>query len=354
MASAAISHVDPEIAERFAALIEQDETPTPTEPTQIAQPNEAPSEEESRPPVEEPTDEEPIAADADASDEAPLEEPSQDPEAEADEVSTVAQLAALFEGEDVTEDSLLDLQVDGREGETVSLREALEVYRHGPTEDQHFTARVEAKHTELRQEHDQRLEELNQVTAGLIAQTQAEFSHVDWDDLRANDAPEFIRQQDRQSQVHGQVKTALDAMDAEMTRQKSDDAAKHAVWQTEQVSVLHRLHPEWKNTAASTAAMTEVRNYLVESGFSSEMQAALEDALSINTVWEAAQYRKIQAAKPGLRKRLRSLPKTLRATARAAEPAPHEAQQKDRAARVSAHRKMGTVASAAKVFEEFV
>ena len=238
------------------------------------------------------------------------------------------------------------------DGETVALRDALEFYRNGPSEDQQVTTRVESARVELRQEHDKAIGELQKVTAGLIAQAQSESKNVNWAELKQSDPEEYIRQVERRDETNRNIQGALDAMDAESTKRDTADAAKHDSWVGEQVGVLHRLHPEWKDATHGASAMKDVQHYLTEVGFPREQIEALEDALSINTVWEAAQYRKIQAAKPGIRKRLRNLPRTLRATARAAETAPQVAHEKEHAAKVAAHREQGSVQSAADLFKE--
>ena len=101
-----------------------------------------------------------------------------------------------------------------------------------------------------------------------------------------------------------------------MKRREESAESNHSVWRQEQVQTLYRLRPDWQEADRGRVAMSEVTDYLTKTGYPQEQIDALEDARSILTVWKAAQWEKLQAKKPGVKKRLRLLPRTLRAGAR--------------------------------------
>ena len=168
---------------------------------------------------------------------------------------------------------------------------------------------------DLQADYDARIVEQQKLTASLIAQVQAE-PNIDWDMLRETDPGRYLKERETRDARRADIQRSLDMMDAEMKRRDEQAAAQHAEWQKEQVETLYKLRPDWKEPEAGRAAMTEVTEYLQKNGFSEEQINALEDARSILTVWRAAQWERLQAQKPEVKKRLRLLPRTLRPGAR--------------------------------------
>ncbi len=313
MAGAEISSVDPDLQDRFSSFL-QDEGVIERVPTPVAEvpAEEAESAEEPAAPVQEPE-----AEDAPA-----VEEPSEEPSAEAqaegdgdlDPVETISDLARAFE---VEEDEFLNhLQVPSRDGEgTVSLSEVMEAYASQPANNEEARLHYEGLGQQLQGEHDQRLGDLQKLTAAMIAQVEAE-PDLDWEMLRETDPGQYLKERESREARRGDVQRSLDAMDTEMKRRDADAATQHQTWQQEQVQSLYRLRPDWKDAEMGRTAMSEVTDYLTSTGYPQEQIDALEDARSILTVWRAAQWEKLQAKKPEVKKRLRLLPRTLRSGAR--------------------------------------
>jgi hypothetical protein len=312
LSEGAITSVDPELQDRFSTFLQQEdavESPPPTEaeaPVAAGAEGEAqesapePEPEVGEVPAEDPTEPEPQAASSEDED--------------LDPVETISDLAKAFE---VEEGEFLDhLQVPSRDGEgTVSLSEVIEAYTSQPANNEEARLHYEGLGQELQGEHDARLGELQKVTAALIAQVEAE-PDVNWEMLRETDPGQYLKERESRDARRADVQRSLDAMDAEMKRRDTEAETQHQAWCQEQVQTLYRLRPDWQEADRGRVAMGEVTDYLVKTGYPKEQIDALEDARSILTVWRAAQWEKLQAKKPGVKKRLRLLPRTLRTGAR--------------------------------------
>jgi len=271
-------------------------------------------------PLEEDSEEEqiPLAAEAESAEESSegeAAEVAQDSESEdADAIETLSDLASAFE---VDETEFLDhVQVPNREGNgTVSLSEVINAYMAQPEQDNQAREKYNTLSRDLQADYDARIAEQQKLTASLIAQVQAE-PNIDWDMLRETDPGRYLKERETRDARRADIQRSLDMMDAEMKRRDEEAAAQHVEWQKEQVETLYTLRPDWKEPETGRAAMTEVTEYLQKNGFSDEQINALEDARSILTVWRAAQWERLQAQKPEVKKRLRLLPRTLRPGAR--------------------------------------
>lgn len=306
MSESQISTPAPEIANQFDAYLRAEgligEAPGPP----------VPSEEDSE------EEQIPLAAEAESAEE-PSEgeaaEVAQDSESEdADAIETLSDLASAFE---VDEAEFLDhVQVPNREGDgTVSLSEVINAYMAQPEQDNQEREKYNVLSRDLQADYDARIAEQQKLTASLIAQVQAE-PNIDWDMLRETDPGRYLKERETRDARRADIQRSLDMMDAEMKRRDEQAAAQHVEWQKEQVETLYKLRPDWKEPETGRAAMTEVTEYLQKNGFSEEQINALEDARSILTVWRAAQWERLQAQKPEVKKRLRLLPRTLRPGAR--------------------------------------
>jgi hypothetical protein len=312
LAEGAILSVDPELQDRFTNFLQQDdaiESPPAAEAeapeaegAEAEAPESAPAEDE--PAVEEPTEQ----------DGAELVAPESSEDEDIDPVETLSDLAKAFEVEE--EEFLNHLQVPSRDGEgTVSLSEVIDSYTSQPANNEEARLHYEGLGQQLQGEHDQRLGDLQKSTAASIAQVESE-PDVDWEMLRETDPGQYLKERESRDARRSDVQRSLDAMDTEMKRREAESETQRQTWRQEQVKTLYRLRPDWQEADKGRVAMSEVTDYLAKTGYPQEEIDALEDARSILTVWRAAQWEKLQAKKPEMKKRLRLLPRTLRSGAR--------------------------------------
>ena len=310
MSEGQISTAAPEIADRFAQYLEQEgaiEAQTEVQDQADPEDGDVPAPED-----------EPLAASSTESEEG-VDGSAEEAEAtaEGDDVETIDTLTDLAKAFEVEEQDFLEhLQVPSRDGEgTVSLSDVITAYQTQPANEEESRQRVDAITSELRREHDDRLMEQQKLTAALIAQVESE-PEVDWDMLRVSDPGQYLKEKEARDARRADIQRSLDSMDEEMRRRQEQSEQQHAEWQQEQVQTLYRLRPDWKDPEVGRAAMSEVTQYLQKAGYPEDQIASLEDARSILTVWRAAQWERLQAQKPEVKKRLRLLPRTLRSGAR--------------------------------------
>jgi len=287
--------------------------------------------------------------------EVPVEpEPEPEPEvaaAESEEESSIDTWTELSETFDVEPDDLLGhIQIEGRDGALVPLSEAVEFYRGTAGLDAQTKAAVAEIEGELRGSVDQQLNEMTQITQRLI-------THIEQDRqvdpaLQEADPKEWIRQTEYARARNLAVEQSLEAMKAEADKRSKADEEAHEKWSSQQVQITYNRHPEWRESAVGQAAMQEIHAYAKGVGFTDDQISDVRDANSIEVLWAASQWNKLQSNKPAARKVLRGLPrKNLRASARN-EAAPREAQDKQRVAVQDRFAKSGRIEDALSLFEE--
>lgn len=348
MGAAAIPTVDPDIASRIEALLDASDAEAaaeaPAAPPAAARPTVAKA-----PVVAEEDDEEPAAVEAEA--EAAEEAPAEEPAAEERGIETWDDLASSFE---VEPQQLLDhIRIRGRGDEEVSLGHILHEYRRGP--DRNVEAEMRAKQAEeARQaEHDRTIAELHEHTRDLIERVKQDRK-VNWEELRRTDLAEYVRLKEEAEGRERAAMRAVELSERERKRLEGEEAERREAWRKQQVELTFKLRPEWKDAKVADAAMAEVDAYMREVGFPEPVIESIEDALSIQTVWEAAQYRKLRKAQPEVNKRLRGLPKkALRPSARD-ETAPQVAERKERSRRLGTFRNSGRIEDGLSFFKELL
>jgi hypothetical protein len=269
-------------------------------------------------------------------------------------IDTFGELAEVFEAEE--RDLLEHLTIDGREGEgSVSLASVVDHYRTSAASEEAVIAEQESFRADLRTEIDGRMQELQQATARIVQRIEQNAEPPGgWDKLRQENPSEYIRLNEQRQADHAAARAAIDAMEAEAERVKGEESKQYEAFTERETEKLYRLRPDWRDKATGRAAFEDIQGYLNKHGFSEDQQNALVDAASIITVWKAAQHDKAQAAKPGLKKRLRKLPtKHVRASARD-ETAPAREAAQARQARLDHAKKTGNLDDLAPFFAEHV
>lgn len=302
----------------------------------------------------EPQEEEETRQAADDEEEVVVEEPGEETEtvaAEGDTIETWTDLADVLE---IEPDELLEhIQIQGRGEGNISLSHIVEQWRNAPEANAESVARADAERTTQREEHKQVVDDLKRVTLGMIQRHDSQARPQEfWDKLRREDPAEYIRQTEQRTAEKHDIDTAFSQLQAEEERSSKEDDAAQQAYADEQADLVFKLRPDWQEPLQGKAAHEDISGYLQRNGFSQDQQEGLVDARSIVTVWKAAQYDKGQKAKPGLKKRLRKLPKKhIRASARN-ETTRNTARDKKRDSALDNFRKTGRIEDGAAFFEE--
>ena len=355
MAEGFLTHVAPDVEQGFKDYLDRVE---PETAEQAAQSPPAPEPEPEPEPVPEPEPEVEATADEEISEELSPESAAEPQAADADDadddvIRTVADLAESFEVEEA--ELLSQIQVADAAGKMVALSDVVNAYRVGPDLDSKVEAEIESTRAEMRREHDAGLESLTQLTARLVQRVeQHREPEGGWERLRQENPGEYIRQREAEEADRRDAREAIGYLEAAQQQREAEDEKAAQVYAEEQGKVLFSLRPEWRGSEEGKLAFADIQGYLNEVGFPVEQQQALVDARSIQTVWEASQYRKLQSAKPGAKKRLRGLPKRhVRSTARD-ESRQNETQNKKRAAQLDKFRSSGKIEDGLEFFAEHI
>jgi hypothetical protein len=307
--------------------------------------------------VETPEEEEArLAAAAGEEEEPVVEEPGEETEtaatvADDDTIETWSDLAEVLE---IEPNELLEhIQIQGRGEGNISLSHIVEQWRNAPEANAESVARADAERTTQREEHKQVVDDLKRVTLGMIQRHDSQARPQEfWDKLRREDPAEYIRQTEQRTAEKHDIDTAFAQLQSEEERSSKEEDAAQQAYADEQADLVFKLRPDWQEPLQGKAAHEDISGYLQRNGFSQDQQEGLVDARSIVTVWKAAQYDKGQKAKPGLKKRLRKLPKKhIRASARN-ETTRNTARDKKRDSALDNFRKTGRIEDGAAFFEE--
>lgn len=163
---------------------------------------------------------------------------------------------------------------------------------------------------------DAQVQQVSQVVKAKLDTLQAELDRlipseksIDWDNLHKTDPAEYVKWKEyfrdlkdqRQAVAHEQAQFAY--QEQQRQAQQSAEALKR------ESEALAKALPVFADPKKGDAARSELRSYLLKAGYTSEQIAGLADHRSVTIAWKAAQYDKLQAAKPAVEKRVVNLPR---------------------------------------------
>ena len=348
-----IASVAPDLASRFDTYVAEEEVA----PIEEAAPE---AEAEASAPAEEvvETNEESQETGGEDAGESEGDEPvvadSESGEPESEPIDTFAELAEHYEVE--PDDLLNHIQIEGKDGEMVSLATAVNGYRGMETFDARKSAEIQTLTAEIRTTHDASMKDFENLTAQMIQKIQRnQEPEGGWDHLRSSNPGEYIRLNEERQAERADAEAAIALMDQQRQKVVGENEAAMDRFRADQHVQLLKMKPEWEGEAGNVAK-TEIVEYLKATGRQSEVIDNLRDlpAQDILTVWEAAQYRKMTTDPKLVRKRLRGLPlKHMKASARD-EDAPQRAQQKANQATRDNFRESGKIEDGLELFERFI
>ena len=112
---------------------------------------------------------------------------------------------------------------------------------------------------------------------------------------------------------------------------------------------LAEVLPDYADPQKGEAIRRELREFGMKAGFSEQELANVYDSRAVITLWKAAQYDKLQSAKPNITKKVNEAPKVIKA---GVSP---QRDNNDELRKLKARAKQsGRVADAARAFEKFL
>ena len=225
-------------------------------------------------------------------------------EAEADESEA--------EAEEAQEEQKFTIKVDGKEIE-VTLDELKNGYQRQADYTKKTMEVSEAKKaadTELRQATQERQEYANKL--GYYAQSlQAalqEQSQTNWAELLESDPVEYLKQQRTFSERQSALQQAQYEQQQVFELQQQEQQASYTNYLNEQQQQLLAKLPAWKDSAKATAEKAEIKNFLLEQGFSDQDISQVADHRHVLLVRQAMNFAKLLKNAPDATKKVEKAP----------------------------------------------
>lgn len=257
---------------------------------------------------DEATDTEPVSVAEEAEDAAPETEPESDKG-----IHTLSDLAREF---DMPENDFLNhLEVDGPNG-TVTLGAALSTFRNAPESAHRWSELQEAQQRMVA--IDSQMQAQNSDTArSLAAHTQVAidiiedgFKDIQWDELEQEDPARYLILKQRKEELGQKVLGAIDSLRAMESQRNANTVALTQGDRHREMTYLHSKMPDWRDPDTASQAMTEVQNFLYESGFGQEEIDQLSDHRYLLVAYQASKFHQLQKQAPKKIEKLKRLPST--------------------------------------------
>lgn len=278
--------------------------------------------------------------------EAPEEQMSQEEEAEPEEAP---------QEEEAPEPQRFRVKAAGEERE-VTFDELVDGYQKGldyTKKSQTLAEQRKAVESErlaveqAKQARDAYAQRLNLIEQFLTQQNQGENLEA----LKESDpigyAVKFAEKTEREQQL-ARVKAERERLLQQQYREQQAQLAQRVESERQRVT---EIIPDYAHPEKGNVIKKQMRDYAVSLGFSENELSQAYDSRMIQALWEASQYRKLQAQKPDVTKKVQEAPRMLKPGVAATQKAAGDEQTKKAHAQL---RKSGKVSDAAALFERLL
>lgn len=194
----------------------------------------------------------------------------------------------------------------------------------------------------LRDQYAERLQVIEQML-----NQQPETENLDY--LKENDpigyAVKVAEMSQREKQL-AQVQAERQRVMAEQQREQNERLTQ--IVQAEAQKLAEAI-PEYADPQKGEVVRRELREFGLKAGFTEQELASVYDSRHVLTLWKAAQFDKLQAAKPGITKKVNEAPKVIKSGVSQ----PRDSNDEVRKLKARA-KQTGRVADAARAFEKFI
>lgn len=236
-----------------------------------------------------------------------------EPESEETPVEMFADLAKALGREET--DLLAGLKIPGIDGKPVPLADVVTAYRTS-AQTGALKSQLEAKYAEFdgkiqefEAKRDTEFAQIQGLTKRLIEKVDAD-QKIDWARLKEEDLQGYLLAKSEAKDREDAVRASIQAQIQERSRLEGVQSEQREKWKLDEGRKIASAHPEWVGTEAGKQAMAEVTGLMDAVGLKpQEVGDFLPDHRVFQVVWEAAQWRKLQAKGPLTLKALKSVPK---------------------------------------------
>jgi hypothetical protein len=225
-----------------------------------------------------------------------VEAASEEEEPSTEDISTLAGLAEYFGVEH--DDVLQALEVEGPDGSTIPISEALNAWRETSAGMDAYRTELDKQFSEQRQKVDETLafhsQKLLRVAGELVKELEASYSDERLEELANEDPHAYAQAFRRKHELGALIGAALDAVEpvTKMTESHSQEQMQKLL--KEEHAKLIAKKPEWQNRDTRIKAMQSGVDYLVQTGFTEQEIAGLNDHRLLLVIDDARRYRELQ------------------------------------------------------------
>ena len=200
---------------------------------------------------------------------------------------------------------------------------------------------------QAKQARDAYAQRLNLIEQFLTQQNQGENLEA----LKESDpigyAVKFAEKTEREQQL-ARVKAERERLLQQQYREQQAQLAQRVESERQRVT---EIIPDYAHPEKGNVIKKQMRDYATSLGFSENELSQAYDSRMIQALWEASQYRKLQAQKPDVTKKVQEAPRMLKPGVAATQKAAGDEQTKKAHAQL---RKSGKVSDAAALFERLL
>jgi hypothetical protein len=189
-----------------------------------------------------------------------------------------------------------------------------------------------------------KLTKLNELNNAAQAQLQQEYAEVDFEKLYEEDPVEAARLEHKMRKKHEQL--------AQVSQQTQElQAQEFNKYLGEQQKLLSQKVPELMDEQKGPRFKQQMRDYLGNIGFNDNEINSVYDHRYVMPVKDAMNYRNLQKAKPGIKKKVANAPKVVKGGVAKSK---GQVNAEARRQQLSKLRKTGQVRDAAKFFRNLI
>lgn len=136
------------------------------------------------------------------------------------------------------------------------------------------------------------------IVQALSAEFQADFAHIDWGKLAAEDPAEYVRQQHALSSRQQKLQAAIYRLnEAKQVQAATSAEVTQERLKSEQTRLLESL-PEWKDAKRYASESAEISEYLTKAGYAPDEVSGVTDHRAVILARKAMLYDRMVAKAP--------------------------------------------------------
>ena len=202
---------------------------------------------------------------------------------------------------------------------------------------------------QIQAERQQYMENLQQIIEG-SASEMAQFTNVDWKELKESDPIEYVTKREELREAQEKVQNLKNHREAARQKQAADTEAMRKSLMKEEHGKLVSALPEWGDTKKQAKLASDIKSYGLSQGFTDEELGSLIDHRSVLVLIKALKYDTMQSSDVKAKK-LKNKPTVIRSGKGRSS---SQAEKGKRTAQMKRLRGTGQIDDASALLEDFI